>query len=68
MLACYAIDEEVEIKHAVDSLREELDAIKKYSQRIAMCASPELKSIMKHNLKEEREHAMKLLVWLRTNS
>lgn len=50
---------------AVVSLKEELEAIDWYDQRVEVAADPELKAILAHNRDEEKEHAAFLLEWLR---
>lgn len=54
-------------KRAIDSLREELEAIDWYNQRIDASNNEELKRILHHNAKEEKEHAAMLIEWLRKN-
>ena len=55
-----------DMKRAIDSLREELEAIDYYNQRAEACTDDELKSILLHNAKEEKEHASMLLEWIRS--
>lgn len=50
---------------AIDSLREELNAIDFYDQRIGVVQDEELKKILAHNRDEEKEHAAMLIEWLR---
>jgi ferritin-like protein len=50
---------------AIASLREELDAIDRYDQRVDATTDTELASVMAHNRDEEKEHAAMLLEWLR---
>ena len=52
---------------AIDSLREELNAIDFYDQRIGVVQDEELKKILAHNRDEEKEHAAMLIEWLRKN-
>jgi uncharacterized protein len=52
---------------AIDSLREELNAIDFYDQRIVVVKDEELKKILAHNRDEEKEHAAMLIKWLRKN-
>jgi len=54
-------------KRAIDSLREEIEAVDFYSQRADACTDENLKKILIHNANEEREHAAMLLEWLRQN-
>lgn len=55
------------MKRAIDSLREELEAVDWYNQRADACTDPELKRILLHNAAEEKEHASMLLEWIRRN-
>ncbi|HOI18881.1 MAG TPA: ferritin family protein [Candidatus Woesearchaeota archaeon] len=55
------------IKRAIDSLREELDAVDVYNQRADACTDKDLKKILIHNANEEKEHAAMLIEWLRQN-
>jgi len=50
---------------AIASLREELDAIDRYDQRVDATTDTDLASVMAHNRDEEKEHAAMLLEWLR---
>ncbi len=52
---------------ALASLKEEIDAINWYHQRIAASNDAELKAILAHNRDEEMEHACMALEWLRRN-
>lgn len=54
-----------DISRALSSLKEEIEAINWYHQRVAACADPELKKILAHNRDEEMEHAAMALEWLR---
>ncbi|WP_394348053.1 ferritin [Methanolobus vulcani] len=53
------------MKGAIDSLREELEAIDWYNQRVDACTDENLKKILIHNADEEKEHAAMLLEWIR---
>lgn len=55
------------IKRAIDSLREELEAVDYYNQRADACTDEELKGILIHNANEEKEHASMLFEWIRRN-
>lgn len=55
------------IKRAIDSLKEELEAIDWYNQRADVCDDENLKKILVHNANEEKEHAVMLMEWLRQN-
>jgi uncharacterized protein len=55
------------VKRAIDSLREELEAIDWYNQRAEVCTDENLKKILIHNRDEEKEHAAMMIEWLRQN-
>ena len=55
------------ITRAINSLKEELEAVDWYNQRVQATSDPELKEIMAHNRDEEIEHACMALEWLRRN-
>jgi len=55
------------LKRAIDSLREELDAVDLYNQRADVCTDKNLKKILVHNANEEKEHAAMLIEWIRQN-
>ncbi|MDD4159880.1 MAG: ferritin-like domain-containing protein [Synergistaceae bacterium] len=57
----------LDISRAITSLREELEAVDWYNQRVATAADEELKRIMAHNRDEEKEHAAMLVEWIRRN-
>ena len=50
---------------AYRSLMEEIEAIDWYAQRIDATADAELKAVLAHNRREEKEHAAMVLEWLR---
>ncbi|MEA1888610.1 MAG: ferritin [Pseudomonadota bacterium] len=50
---------------AIESLKEELEAIDWYHQRVDLCKDGELKAILAHNRDEEKEHATMLFEWIR---
>ena len=52
---------------AIESLREEMEAVDWYDQRAANTHDPELRKILEHNRDEEKEHAAMVLEWLRRN-
>ncbi|MDI1232397.1 MAG: ferritin family protein [Methylobacter sp.] len=58
-------DETRDMHRALISLREELEAVDFYNQRVNACKNPELKAILAHNRDEEKEHAAMLLEWIR---
>ena len=55
------------VTRAITSLKEEIEAVDWYNQRVDASSDPELKAIMAHNRDEEIEHACMLLEWLRRN-
>jgi hypothetical protein len=55
----------LDMKRAIDSFREEMEAIDWYKQRAEACADKNLRKILLHNAKEEKEHAIMLLAWIR---
>jgi len=52
---------------ALMSVKEELEAINWYHQRVVVASDPQIKAIMAHNRDEEMEHAVMGLEWLRRN-
>ena len=58
-------DETRDMHRAIVSLMEELEAVDWYNQRVDACKDPELKSLLKHNAAEEKEHAAMLMEWVR---
>lgn len=56
-----------DLSRALNSLKEEIEAIDWYQQRVSTAADPELKKILAHNREEEIEHAVMILEWLRRN-
>lgn len=54
-------------KRAIDSIKEELEAVDWYNQRADATSDEELKRILIHNANEEKEHAAMLIEWLRKN-
>jgi ferritin-like protein len=57
--------ETVDRHRAIVSLKEELEAIDWYDQRVDATTDPELAGILSHNRDEEKEHASMVLEWLR---
>ena len=55
------------IVRALNSLKEEIEAINWYQQRADVCKDEELKRVLEHNRDEEIEHATMALEWLRRN-
>lgn len=58
-------DKTLDMKRAIDSLKEELEAVDWYNQRADACKNEELKKILIHNANEEKEHASMLIEWIR---
>ncbi len=54
-----------DVHRALISLKEELEAVDWYQQRIDASADEELKRVLEHNRDEEIEHAAMVLEWLR---
>ncbi len=52
---------------ALNSLKEEIEAVDWYNQRVAATKDEALKRILAHNRDEEIEHACMALEWLRRN-
>ncbi len=52
-------------ERASKSLREELEAVDWYQERIDATQDEELKKILEHNRDEEKEHAAMLIEYLR---
>lgn len=62
------LDEETKnFTRALVSLKEEVEAIDWYNQRVAATKDEDLKAILIHNRDEEIEHAVMTLEWLRRN-
>jgi ferritin-like protein len=57
-----------DMHRAIVSLIEELEAIDWYQQRAEACHDDELKGVLVHNKREEIEHAMMVLEWIRRHS
>jgi ferritin-like protein len=58
-------DETKNLTRAINSLKEELEAIDWYQQRIDASTDEALKRILAHNRDEEKEHAAMVLEWIR---
>ena len=58
--------ETLDMKRAIDSLREELEAVDWYKQRAEACNDEDLRNILLHNMREEQEHAAMILSWMRS--
>lgn len=60
------LDESVRDHHrALISLKEEIEAVDWYHQRVALASDPALAGVLAHNRDEEIEHACMTLEWLR---
>jgi ferritin-like protein len=61
-----ALSPEVRDAHrALTSLKEEIEAVDWYHQRVALCQDASLRDVLAHNRDEEIEHACMVLEWLR---
>lgn len=60
-------DETRDIIRALNSLKEEIEAVDWYQQRLDVTKDKQLKKILHHNRNEEIEHACMALEWLRRN-
>jgi ferritin-like protein len=56
-----------DLHRALISLKEEIEAVDWYNQRVELATDPELKQVLAHNRDEEIEHACMTLEWLRRN-
>ena len=56
-----------DLHRALTSLKEEIEAVDWYHQRVERCTDSELKAVLAHNRNEEIEHACMTLEWLRRN-
>jgi ferritin-like protein len=56
-----------DLVRALNSLKEEIEAVDWYEQRMDVTGDKQLKKILKHNRNEEMEHACMMLEWLRRN-
>jgi uncharacterized protein len=57
----------VNIKRAIDSMMEELEAVDWYRQRAEASTDPALRAVLDHHQREEIEHFAMLLEWVRRN-
>jgi len=57
----------LEMARASKSLREELEAVDYYQERIDVTKDEKLKKVLEHNRDEEKEHAAMLIEWMRKN-
>jgi uncharacterized protein len=58
-------DDLLDVKRAIDSMREELEAVDWYRQRMAGTTDPALRAVLDHHQREEIEHFAMLLEWCR---
>ena len=58
-------DEVKDMHRAIESLKEELEAVDWYNQRVDVCKDDDLKAILAHNRDEEKEHASMIMEWIR---
>ncbi|MFB3896220.1 MAG: ferritin [bacterium] len=56
--------ETLDLERARKSLREELEAIDYYQERIEAATDESLKIILTHNMNEEKEHVAMLMEWI----
>ena len=57
----------VDLERARKSLREELEAIDFYQERIDATEDGSLKQLLEHNMNEEKEHTAMLIEWIKKN-
>jgi len=57
----------VDLERVRKYLREELEAIDFYQERIDATEDVSLKKLLEHNMNEEKEHVAMLVEWLRKN-
>ncbi|MBD3381558.1 MAG: hypothetical protein GF404_05105 [candidate division Zixibacteria bacterium] len=56
-----------DIARALNSLKEEIEAVNWYHQRVEVTSDQHLKKVLAHNRDEEIEHACMTIEWLRRN-
>ncbi len=56
-----------DFSRALKSLKEEVEAVDWYHQRVVTTKNKDLKKILEHNRDEEIEHACMTIEWLRKN-
>jgi hypothetical protein len=56
-----------DISRALNSLKEEIEAVDWYNQRADVTKDESIKAILEHNRDEEIEHAAMIVEWLRRN-
>ena len=57
--------EVMERHRAITSLKEELEAVDWYDQRVSATTDSDLRDVLAHNRDEEKEHAAMTLEWIR---
>ncbi len=57
----------LDMRRAINSLKEEMEAVDYYRQRSEACHDEDLRKILIHNMNEEKEHAAMILEWIRRN-
>lgn len=57
--------ETFELHRAINSIKEELDAVDWYQQRVDASSDEALRAVLAHNRDEEIEHACMVLEWVR---
>lgn len=60
-------DKARDLHRALNSFKEEIEAIDWYHQRWELCKDENLRGVIAHNRDEEIEHATMTLEWLRRN-
>lgn len=60
-------DKSRDFTRALSSLKEEIEAVDWYQQRVDATRDQQLKKILEHNRDEEIEHACMAIEWLRRN-
>lgn len=60
-------DKTKDITRMLNSLKEEVEAVDWYNQRVDATNNQEVKKVLAHNRDEEIEHAVMTIEWLRRN-
>lgn len=60
-------EKHLNVKRVIDSMREELEAVDWYRQRAEGTKDEAVRNILMHHQREEIEHFVMLLEWLRRN-
>lgn len=53
-----------DMEMAIESLEDELEGVKRYSEMMSKVMCPELKKILYENMQTEKMHASNLLKWV----